>query len=215
MTALSYGEAFDLDDLITLPMARAAALAQVSVRRLRYWDYIDLIKPAIRQRVSLRTTARLYTFDDLVALLVTTRMLKRGFSLQHVRRVVAHLKSRGYEAPLKTLTFATFHKEIYFQHPDGSWEGDLAKDQLVISDAINLELIRTMIRHGVERPEALYGKTENRRGMLGGKLVFAGTRIPVELVVRRLGRGASEKEIISSFPELTREDIATARGTVV
>ncbi len=45
-------------------------------------------------------------------------------SLQRIRRLVRHLRSRDYAAPLRELTFATVGREIYFQHPDGSWEGD-------------------------------------------------------------------------------------------
>lgn len=212
MTTLSYNEAFDLDDLITLPLARAAGLAKVSARRLRYWDFKGLVRPAIKQRVSLRTTARLYAFDDLVGLLVVKHMLDEGFSLQHIRRVVDHLKSRGYDRPLDTLKFATAGNEIYFQHPDGTWEGDRAEDQIVIHQVINLAEIRTRVRRGVQRPESLYGAVEKRRGLLGGKLVFAGTRIPVDVVARRVAQGASDRDILGAYPDLTSEDIAAARA---
>lgn len=51
----------------------------------------------------------------------------------------------------------------------------------------------------------------NPRVMLG-KPVLRGTRIPVELVLRKLGEGASEADILNAYPRLTREDIhATIR----
>jgi uncharacterized protein (DUF433 family) len=49
----------------------------------------------------------------------------------------------------------------------------------------------------------------NPRVMLG-KPVLRGTRIPVELVLRKLGEGASEADILDAYPRLTREDIHAA-----
>ena len=43
-----------------------------------------------------------------------------------------------------------------------------------------------------------------------GKPVIRGTRIPVELVLRRLAEGASEGELIDAYPSLTSEDIKAA-----
>lgn len=53
----------------------------------------------------------------------------------------------------------------------------------------------------------------NRRVMLG-KPVIRGTRIPVELVLRKLSEGASEADLIDVYPRLTREDIDAARGSL-
>ncbi len=49
----------------------------------------------------------------------------------------------------------------------------------------------------------------NPRVMLG-KPVIRGTRIPVELVLRKLSEGASEADLIDAYPHLTREDIQAA-----
>jgi len=49
----------------------------------------------------------------------------------------------------------------------------------------------------------------NPRVMLG-KPVLRGTRIPVELVLRKLAEGASEADILDAYPRLTREDIQAA-----
>jgi uncharacterized protein (DUF433 family) len=43
-----------------------------------------------------------------------------------------------------------------------------------------------------------------------GKPVIRGTRIPVELIVRKLGEGADEKGLIQSYPRLTADDIHAA-----
>jgi uncharacterized protein (DUF433 family) len=43
-----------------------------------------------------------------------------------------------------------------------------------------------------------------------GKPVIRGTRIPVELILRKLSEGATEAELIDAYPCLTREDIQAA-----
>ena len=40
-----------------------------------------------------------------------------------------------------------------------------------------------------------------------GKPVVAGTRIPVELVLRKLGEGATTADLLSAYPKLTERDI--------
>ena len=49
----------------------------------------------------------------------------------------------------------------------------------------------------------------NPRVMLG-KPVIRGTRIPVELILRKLSEGASEADLFDAYPRLTREDIYAA-----
>jgi len=43
-----------------------------------------------------------------------------------------------------------------------------------------------------------------------GKPVIRGTRIPVELILRKLSEGATEAELLDAYPRLTREDIQAA-----
>jgi len=46
----------------------------------------------------------------------------------------------------------------------------------------------------------------NPKVMLG-KPVIRGTRIPVELLLRKLGEGATEADLLDGYPGLTQEDI--------
>jgi uncharacterized protein (DUF433 family) len=46
--------------------------------------------------------------------------------------------------------------------------------------------------------------------ILLGTPVIRGTRIPVELILRKLGEGAPEGDLIDAYPRLTREDIHSA-----
>ena len=49
----------------------------------------------------------------------------------------------------------------------------------------------------------------NPKVMLG-KPAIRGTRIPVELVLRKLSEGAMEADLLDAFPRLTRQDIQAA-----
>jgi uncharacterized protein (DUF433 family) len=49
----------------------------------------------------------------------------------------------------------------------------------------------------------------NPKVMLG-KPVIRGTRITVELILRKLGEGATEQQLLESYPHLTVEDIRAA-----
>jgi uncharacterized protein (DUF433 family) len=43
-----------------------------------------------------------------------------------------------------------------------------------------------------------------------GKPVTRGTRIPVELILRKLSEGATEADLLDAYPRLTPEDIRAA-----
>ena len=51
----------------------------------------------------------------------------------------------------------------------------------------------------------------NPKVMLG-KPVIRGTRITVELILRKLAEGATEEDLLDAYPRLTREDIEAAIG---
>ena len=45
-----------------------------------------------------------------------------------------------------------------------------------------------------------------------GKPVIRGTRIPVELLLRKLAEGATQADLLDAYPRLTRADIQAAIG---
>jgi uncharacterized protein (DUF433 family) len=51
---------------------------------------------------------------------------------------------------------------------------------------------------------------EVRPDVMLGKPVIKGTRIPVELVVRKLGEGATMEELLDGYPTLTKDKIMAA-----
>ena len=43
-----------------------------------------------------------------------------------------------------------------------------------------------------------------------GKPVIRGTRIPVELLIRKLSEGATEADLLDAYPRITHDDIKSA-----
>ena len=55
-----------------------------------------------------------------------------------------------------------------------------------------------------------YEMIETKPEVMLGKPVIKGTRIPVDLIVRKLGEGASFEGLIDGYPNLSREAIQAA-----
>lgn len=201
-----------MEDVLAVPDKRAASLAQVSMKQLRHWERTSLVVPSIKRELSPRNTVRLYSFQDLLELLVVAELRHRpGISLQHIRRLVGHLRGRGFGAPLRELRFATHGQDIYVQYPEGAWSGDPHLDQLVFHQVIALDLLAGRIETLRDRDPRMAGKVVKRRGVHASSPIFAGTRIPVETVQHYLREGFDAEKIIEEYPSLTPADIEAAR----
>jgi uncharacterized protein (DUF433 family) len=53
-------------------------------------------------------------------------------------------------------------------------------------------------------------KIEINPKLMMGKPVIRGTRIPVELILRKLSEGATEKHLLDAYPRLKAADIQAA-----
>ncbi|MGH3622451.1 MAG: DUF433 domain-containing protein [Sciscionella sp.] len=202
------------ETVLALPRGASAKLAGLSLRQIDYWAETGLVRPSVDEVISPGRRVRLYKFADLIELLVASELKARKVSLQHIRAVVAHLHERGYQRPLTELRFATLSNRVYFQHDDGSWEGGIHPDQLVLHQVLRLEPIRQRIEHSVDRDTTEQGRVERRRGVLGSKPVLAGTRVPVATVSRYLEAGHTVGEILEAFPSLTPADVEAVRHEV-
>ena len=190
----------------------ASRITRLSDRQLDYWAKTGLIGPTVDTRLTPGRRVRLYGFLDLLALMVAAELKNRRVTLQHIRAVVEHLRSRGYDRPLTQVVFATQGREVYFQHEDGEWEAGIAPDQLVLSEVLNLIPLRQRITDGIRRDGSEAGQVERRRGTLGSKPVLAGTRVPVETVQRYLAAGRTAEQIVASFPALAVADVEAVRA---
>jgi uncharacterized protein (DUF433 family) len=53
---------------------------------------------------------------------------------------------------------------------------------------------------------------EQRPDVMQGKPVLKGTRLTVELILQRLSDGATEQDLLASYPKLTADHIRAAMG---
>jgi uncharacterized protein (DUF433 family) len=58
----------------------------------------------------------------------------------------------------------------------------------------------------------LHDRIDMNPGIMGGKPVIKGTRIPVELLLRKLGAGKTAADILIDHPHLTAEDVRAAQA---
>jgi uncharacterized protein (DUF433 family) len=200
------------DERTAVPDKRAAEIAALSRQRLRYWEKTDLITPDVERKISPRNVVRLYSLPRVVELVVASELRKQGVSLQHIRRIVGHLRQQGYESPLREVRFARSGDRVVFQHTDGSWEASRRPFQGMMWQVIDLEEIRTRVQGRLSRSSRDAGVIEKRRKVQASRPVFRGTRVPVEAVERYLKAAKSTQEIIEAFPSLTEEDIEAAEA---
>ena len=71
---------------------QASQLTRCTAHQLRYWDKVDLVRPAIQTTGGRPGRRRLYSFRDLVALRVVKSLLDNGMSVQRVRRAWDYLR---------------------------------------------------------------------------------------------------------------------------
>lgn len=62
----------------------------------------------------------------------------------------------------------------------------------------------------MDRKPSQQGKIEIRPEVLGGKPVFAGMRIPVELALDFLARNWDFSQLLSEYPSLAEKDLRAA-----
>lgn len=65
-----------------------ARILEITRRRLQYWAKTDLAPPSVRTRGGHHR----YTFQDLVALKATKRLIDAGVSIQRIRRSIQSLR---------------------------------------------------------------------------------------------------------------------------
>ncbi len=53
-------------------------------------------------------------------------------------------------------------------------------------------------------------RIELNPAIMQGKPVIRGTRITVELILRKLSEGATEQELLEAYPHLSKDDIKAA-----
>jgi uncharacterized protein (DUF433 family) len=207
------------ENLVAFTRERAAELSGLSLRQLNYWRTTELLEPSTSEQVSPYRQVHLYTFADMLELLVIADLLQHKVPTRRVRKIVNRLRGYGYARPLTEVKWGVVgpagkreRLAVFLQLEDGTIEGDDMPGQTVAKGSVDMVEIRAKVQRSTQRPEAAVGQVEKRRGTLGSKAVLAGTRIPVATIRNYLEYGASDAEILEAFPALQRADIEAVRA---
>lgn len=77
------------DSAATMQIGEVAARTELSLRSLRHWEEVGLLRPSGRSEGGFR----LYTEDDVERILVIRRMKPLGFSLDQMRDAMADIET--------------------------------------------------------------------------------------------------------------------------
>ncbi|MCR1783117.1 DUF433 domain-containing protein [Nocardioides carbamazepini] len=185
-----------------------ARLAGVSERKLDYWARTGLVSPTVDRSLSGGRRTRLYDFTDAMTVMVLAN-LRSQVSLQHVRQIVAHVRTQLFE--VTQVAYAIVGGRIFFQTPDGAWSGVDDPGQIVIHEVLDLRPLRARLLTPA-REESDHGQVERKRGVRGSKPVIRGTRVPVSTIRSYLDSGASTQEVLAAYPSLTEADVDGVRA---
>lgn len=58
--------------------------------------------------------------------------------------------------------------------------------------------------------DMFFDRIEVNPAVMLGKPVIRGTRVPVELILRKLSEGATETDLLDAYPRLSKADIQAA-----
>lgn len=64
-----------------------------------------------------------------------------------------------------------------------------------------------MVVMRTKKKNGLLARIETNPAILGGKPVIRGTRVPLELLLRKLAEGATEADLLEAYPHLKPDDI--------
>ena len=199
------------NDVFVATREQAARMAHIRPARIDYWIRTNVVVPTVDAHLSARTRVQLFNTREMMSLMVASQLRERRIPLQHIRAIVQRLRERGYDSPLSQLTFATEGRQTYIQDEHGEWESGRHPGHAVISESIDLGLLRARINESRARSKSARGQVETRRGAMGSKPLFEGTRVPVATVTKYLKAGKSTHEVVKAFPTLTADDVEHAR----
>ena len=185
-------------------------LTHLSRRQLRYWDDTGFFAPAFAEPDG--APRRLYSFKDVVGLrTIQVLLTKHRVTLQHLRRVAERLSHMAVNlwSGVKLYVHA---RKVVIVEPETQLPREVLSGQYVMSLALSDVIVETRkaVAELKRRPANTRGKLEQHRGVVGGRLVVAGTRVPVRAIQEFAEAGYSVPQIIAEYPDLKPSDVKVA-----
>jgi DNA-binding transcriptional MerR regulator len=187
-------------------------LTGVSRATLLAWDAFGLFSPEFATQMQQGAFGKIYSFQDLVAV-KTLEVLRKVYRVPKAElKETAENLRRFASKPWSELTLYVLNKEVHFKQPDGEVVGALSGQKAI---PIPLRSVVQEMREAAlklrQRNNDQLGATERHRLVASNQEVFAGTRIPVSLIMSLLRSGESEAALLVDYPTLKSVDIALAK----
>lgn len=187
-------------------------LTELSGNQLREWDNDGFFQPSLAVENRRVPLSRIYSFEDVVGLR-TLAMLRNDHhvSRQHLRRAAEKLKQHSGK-PWSALTLYVLKREVHFKNPDtGKIEGAVT-GQLAVPIQLSsvAEDVRVRAEQLKRRDPMTLGHIDQKRFVMRGAPVVAGTRIPVSTIKAFADAGFAVEQIIDQYPSLTQQDVEAA-----
>lgn len=199
------------DELIGVPLSKAARVIGVSQDRLRSWEQIGLVVPRVIGEHGARLF-RSYSLEDLVKGCVIRELENRGVHILSIRKAVRDNTSQQFPEPLSQLRWATDRGTAFVIYPDGTCVDGRKAGQTVLRQVIDPEEVRAEARKRVRsRDRDAVGRIRRVRGVHSSRPVFVGTRVTLDAVAAYIERGLPDERILDAFPDLEPPDIDAAR----
>lgn len=192
---------------------QVARLAGISRGRLRYWEKTGTFEPTYIDSPYPGPYTRIYSFQDLVNLRAIARLrVDFGIELDELRNVTTYLRDHR-DTPWSELAVRVYGTHLVFRDPEsGQWISAKPIGQLTFEmEFLNVRNeSEREARRLMRRSEDQYGVISRNRNVMSNRPVFAGTRIPVETVIRFYRAGYDRAEILDQYPTLVDADIDAA-----
>lgn len=193
---------------------RASSLTGVSRSQLDNWSESGFFPATHDTREHGVPHARLYSFQDLVALRAIKRLQASGVStakLKRFREKVRHLT----ESPWTGLRVGVVGKGlVYFDPQLERWLDMEPEDQLILELDLGdmAKELEAEVRQLQKRPEDTVGKVDRSRFILGNSPVLAGTRVLVSTIREFMDAKYTDQEILGLYPYLSPADLDAVRA---
>lgn len=191
---------------------QAAYLSGLTVNQLRYWSRTGFFQPDLADPDAKGPFSRIYSLVNVAGLRVLGLLRrKHKVSLQHLRKVAANLVDMD-QSLWNTLTLYVRERQVYTKNGVGGFRHITSGEDTL--PGLPLRQVRDEVEKRVaelaRRPDSAIGEIARERNVARNARVFAGTRIPVEIVREFREAGYSIDEILREYPTLTEKDIKAA-----
>jgi uncharacterized protein (DUF433 family) len=207
-------EKFD-NVIAALTTQHVAELTGLSIEQLAQWDRIGFFKPEHGEKNRRLPFSRIYSFRDVVGLR-TIAILRKDYKigLPKLKQVAARLELES-PRPWSDLQLSVLKRDVAFLDRTTGQNVGATDGQIAL---LPLESVIEDMRRRAEalkrRPQEGYGKIERHKHVMQNRKVFAGTRIPVDVVANHLAAGHSTQQILREFPMLVKADVEAAKADI-